>query len=53
MTTETFDRVKDYYGKRVQRGDDQQADSCIADEEVLPKHIKQILSQVHDKVMAR
>ena len=53
MATETTDKVKDYYGKRVQCQDDLQTQACIADDTVLPKYIKQILSQVHDEVMAR
>ena len=53
MATETTDKVKDYYGKRVKCQDDLQTQACIADDTVLPKYIKEILSQVHDEVMSR
>lgn len=44
--------VQDYYGKVLQTTNDLKTNACCTTE-VYPKHIKEILTQIHDEVMSK
>lgn len=47
-----LDEVKDYYGKTLQSSDDLKTDACCTLDQP-PAYLKNVLSQIHDEVMAR
>jgi ubiquinone/menaquinone biosynthesis C-methylase UbiE len=46
------EQVKEYYGEILKSSDDLQTNACCTDE-TIPTHVKEILKQVEDEVMAR
>lgn len=44
--------VKDYYGKELTKSEDLKTNACCTIEEP-PKHIKKIMANIHDEVMAK
>ncbi|KAL3865074.1 hypothetical protein ACJMK2_006707 [Sinanodonta woodiana] len=48
-----FDSVKDYYGKVLNKTEDLKTSACITGLNVMPKHVKDAVSQVHEEVTAR
>lgn len=44
--------VKEYYGKELEKSEDLKTNACCTLEEP-PKHIKAVLSKIHDEVMAK
>ena len=44
--------VKEYYGKELQQSEDLKTNACCTIEEP-PKHIKAVLSKIHDEVMSK
>lgn len=47
-----YDSIKEYYGKILSRSDDLKTDACCTDTG-LPGHLKTVLADIHDEVMAR
>ncbi len=52
MKKSLHDEVSDYYGKTLQTSSDLKTNACCT-VEVYPNHIKSILSQIHDEVLAK
>jgi arsenite methyltransferase len=47
-----LEEVKNYYGKTLQSSDDLKTDACCTLDQP-PAYLKEVLSQIHDEVMAR
>ncbi len=52
MKTDIHDQVSDYYGTTLKSSDDLRTSACCTDIEY-PRHIKDILSQLHDETMIK
>lgn len=50
--SELHDSVKEYYGQELTKSEDLKTNACCTIEEP-PKHIKSIMSKIHDEVMAK
>ena len=52
MEPETvIDQVKEYYGKTIKKTEDLQTSACVMADPI-PKHVRDILKEVHDEVIA-
>lgn len=52
--TSTFDSVKEYYGKVLQKSEDLKTNACCTDSNLkIPDHIKKALSLVHEEVHSK
>ncbi|XP_018408898.1 PREDICTED: arsenite methyltransferase-like [Nanorana parkeri] len=50
---QTYDDVKDYYGKQLTDTTDLKTSACAAFSRPLPKHIKNVLSEIHEDISSR
>ena len=48
----TYDQVKEYYGKVLQKSDDLQTNACCTDAG-MPDFVKPVMSKLHDEVVTR
>ncbi|XP_072280959.1 arsenite methyltransferase-like [Pyxicephalus adspersus] len=50
---QTYDDVKDYYGKQLTNTEDLKTSACAVFSRSLPKHIKDTLSEIHEDISSR
>ncbi|KAM4702830.1 arsenite methyltransferase-like [Rhinophrynus dorsalis] len=50
---QTYEDVKDYYGKQLNNSRDLKTSSCAAPSKPLPKHLRDALNEIHEDISSR